>query len=125
MSTQTLYRQGDIMLQRIEPEDAAVDYDLDEGSEIARENGKLVIALGEVTGHSHVVEMPAVKMIAAPNRNDKQKQKELDRFLISEQPFAMTHDEHAAVHVPAGLYRIVRQQEYAPGTIRNSMYVTD
>jgi hypothetical protein len=32
------------------------------------------------------------------------------------------HEEHGAITVPAGLYRVVRQREYVPGDYR---YVAD
>jgi hypothetical protein len=27
----------------------------------------------------------------------------------------LTHEEHAPIRLPAGLYRVVRQREYLPG----------
>ena len=34
----------------------------------------------------------------------------------------VVHEEHGAITVPAGLYRVVRQREYVPGAYR---YVAD
>ena len=38
-----------------------------------------------------------------------------ERFLRIVTEARLTHEEHAAIALPPGLYRVVRQREYAPG----------
>jgi hypothetical protein len=65
-----MFRQGDVLLVPVRPERLPNHF-----RPLPRDaRGRLVLALGEVTGHAH-----------------------------------------AAIPLPAGLYRVVRQREYAPG----------
>jgi hypothetical protein len=40
------------------------------------------------------------------------------RFLLSDVPFEVRHEEHGWVNVPAGKFRVIRQREYTHGTSR-------
>ena len=74
----------------------------------AKVNGRVVLALGEVTGHAHVVE-GAVAEFVGPNN---------ERMLWVEAPTTVTHEEHnfekvtgviGILPVENGLYEIVQQ----------------
>lgn len=98
-----LYRQGDIAILRIDVLPAG------EAKPVKRDARKrIVLALGEVTGHAHVITTPNVKMVEIGE----------DRYLNSDKPFTIQHEEHAVVHVPAGTFRVIRQREYHPTEIR-------
>mgnify|MGYP001580266272 CR=1 FL=1 len=96
------YRQGDVFLEQVEVlPDGAVD--------VAPENGRLVLAHGEATGHAHTLAMSDGAYYA----------KGAERFLriVREEAF-LRHEEHAPIGVPPGLYRVRRQREYTPEEIR-------
>lgn len=95
-----IWRQGDVLLVQVE--------ETVEGKTIPREGGKIVLAHGEVTGHSHAVADRAVKFVQVGT----------DRFLTSDKPFVVKHQEHAPISVPAGTFKVVRQREYSPEFIR-------
>jgi hypothetical protein len=102
-----MYRQGDVLLARIDPADlppGAATGSLDRG-------GRFVLARGEATGHAHVVAGPELRVLADPVDPDR---------LYVEVPThgRLTHEEHGPISLPAGLYRVVRQREYLPGTYR-------
>lgn len=93
------YRQGDILIVPVD--------ELPRGlTEVPRENGKIVLAEGEATGHLHEIEAPEATFLAA----------DLDeiegRFLAIEAEVALDHPEHDAIALPPGNYEVRRQQEY-------------
>ncbi len=91
------YRQGDVLLVR-------VDSIPEQGAQILlRTDGRIVLAYGESTGHSHTITAPKVKWIAVGK----------GRYLDATAPFDVFHQEHAVIRVPAGCYRVIIQREYA------------
>lgn len=100
------YRQGDVLILPVQPQAA-------EGAtkEIPREEGRVVLAHGEVTGHSHA--------ISADNARFVLNELTQKRFLeVSQAPVALRHEEHAEIQLPAGTYEIRIQREYEPGGFR-------
>lgn len=100
MTTRTLYRQGDVLIARID--------EIPDGLHpVPMESGRVVLAHGEVTGHAHAVEGP-VQFLAADVA-------ELERaFLRVEQEAQVVHEEHDTIVLPPGDYEVRRQREYAP-----------
>jgi hypothetical protein len=93
-----LYRQGDVLLRRVEslPADCQV---------VPREAGRIVLAHGELTGHAHAIAAPAAlaTLLQAADRV---------RFLRLVAGVAVTHEEHAPIALPPGLYEVIRQREW-------------
>ena len=106
---QTHYRQGDVLILRVNsvPDGLKVE---------PRDNGRVILAYGEVTGHAHAILEPEtdVRLLAGEDLND--------RFLqvLAEGGVNLVHDEHSTIVLPAGDYRVVRQREYdiASGMVR-------
>jgi len=94
-----LFRHGDVMVMEVEaipPE--------------AKRRNHLVLAHGEVTGHSHrIAERGAAEVYEAGGHT---------YLKVITQPATLIHDEHAAIPLPIGTYRFWRQREYAPEAIR-------
>ena len=97
MSNVFLGRQGDVAIFRVA--------DVEGGDEIPREGGRVVLAHGEVTGHSHAI---AEKHVThrRPSRADR------DRFASDEsavlsllqvvgQDAWLRHEEHGAIQLPS------------------------
>lgn len=101
----TMYRQGDVLLVAIGR--------LPSGLEpITREEGRIVLAHGEATGHAHAIDHEAAEFFTARESGR--------RFLrLPVEGIALLHEEHAPVPLPAGLYEVRRQREYTPERIRN------
>ena len=99
-------RQGDVLL-------IAVD-SIPEGAKAQKRQGKKVIlALGEVTGHHHRFEFVNtdfndVKLYHVGNA----------RYLEVKQPAELLHEEHSTVNVPAGKYLLPTQVEYTPAALQ-------
>lgn len=102
---QGLIRQGDILLTPFKGRisDYRSDYtrfrvkrDKDEG---------VIIAEGEATGHHHRIRTKGVVLY-----RDRS-----NAFLkVPKGGAELTHEEHETLFIPAGLYRVENQREYAP-----------
>lgn len=99
-------RQGDVLLRRIKVLPAGL-------SPAPAENGRLVLAHGEATGHHHSF---ALSERVALFREDGSGG---GLFLtITGAPAALEHQEHTALVLDPGHYQVVRQREYSPEEIR-------
>ncbi|MBI0296439.1 hypothetical protein JBE04_18700 [Streptomyces sp. PRKS01-29] len=104
-----MYRQGDVLIVPVAAE--ALPQGIDALPRQPRDGrGRLVLALGEVTGHAHAVVGPGVLV------------RESGPFGVSYLHLPdggrVVHEEHAAIPLPKGWYRVVRQREYVPGAVR-------
>jgi hypothetical protein len=102
-----MYRQGDVLVVPIGR--AALPPVLVDAPRDARR--RMVLALGEATGHAHVVTGEGVAMRCPPDALDT-------LFLTVERYACLGHEEHGPIPLPAGTYRVVRQREYVPGAVR-------
>ena len=104
-----LYRQGDVLIERV------TNVRLNRRKKIkrvGRDRGRIVLAYGEATGHAHAV----------LDREAELYETDLgERFLwvLAEGGVTVTHEEHAAITLPPGTYRIGIQREYEPRGARN------
>jgi hypothetical protein len=102
MTTKT-YRQGDVLIQQVAriPSAAARQ----------KPKGRIILALGEATGHHHSVDIEAADWWKGDNG---------DQFLeVKSRGASVEHQEHAALELPPGKYLVRRQREYTPEAIRN------
>lgn len=99
------HRQGDVLVQEIK---APKELDF---KRIDPENGRVVLAYGEVTGHSHSLDAARVELFEAPGGR---------RYLRMLAPSALEHQEHGP-HTLRGTtwHEVIRQREYAPEAIHN------
>lgn len=100
------YRQGDVLIERIDSLPA-------KRTKIARENGRVILAHGEVTGHAHAISDEACDLYRSEQEADV-------TFLeVQAAVAALKHDEHSTIPLARGNYRVTRQREYSPEAIRN------
>lgn len=113
-----MIRQGDILLIPVTSIPATYEQ---------RKPATVTIGHGEVTGHHHVLKEAA--WLVAPEttaealfRFGANGQTDAPLFVyIDEGGTVLEHPEHAAIDVPTGTYRVVRQREYTPQAIRSVM----
>jgi hypothetical protein len=93
-------RQGDVLIERRSGKASR------EGlREVPREDGGVVLAHGEVTGHKHQIRNPGVCEL----RNETSG----ERILVVEVAGLLEHEEHVPpIEVGAGEYEVVQQCEY-------------
>ncbi|GAA1008828.1 hypothetical protein Aple_080890 [Acrocarpospora pleiomorpha] len=106
-----MFRQGDILIMPVDGE--SVPEQLQAASRDAR--GRLVLALGEATGHAHAIPGPGTLLLGRDSG--------VPEFLHLPEGGRLVHEEHAAISLPKGWFRVVRQWEYVPGSYRR--YVAD
>ena len=104
------FRQGDIMLKDVPPEEAKSSTDewgrYHPADVVLRKRGEgIIVAQGEASGHHHRAREPRARLIA--------KGKKL--FIRAPKGgIVLTHEEHDALEIPEGTFEIVRQREYQP-----------
>lgn len=96
-------RQGDVFVEAIESVPKKV-------SPVPKEDGRVVLAHGEATGHAHAFSRSA-KVTMVRDETDR-------RFMRMGGVSALGHEEHGAIELPAGRYEVIRQVEYSPEAIR-------
>jgi hypothetical protein len=96
-------RQGDVLFTRVKK--------IPKGARQYRE--KKILAYGEVTGHSHAV------ATADSGFAEVMDIEGYGTVLVSDRGISIVHEEHGAVEIPAGIYRVDIQREYTPEAIRN------
>ncbi|MEU3777714.1 hypothetical protein AB0F11_31860 [Streptomyces sp. NPDC032472] len=104
-----MYRQGDVLIVPI-AESAVPPHAADAPEEPRDGRGRMVLARGEVTGHAHAV--------LGPGRLVREAGSFGPQLLHLPDGGRVVHEEHAAIPLPKGWYRVVRQREYVPGAVR-------
>lgn len=95
----TLYRHGDVIISQI-----------DELPENVKKRGNVILAYGEITGHTHRIADPITAETFELNGQI---------YLKVIAPKAqLIHEEHATIELPQGIYRTWQQREYTPTAIR-------
>ncbi|MFC6884009.1 MULTISPECIES: hypothetical protein [Actinomadura] len=104
-----MYRQGDILILPVSEE--SVPEAVRSAPPSPRDGrGRMVLALGEVTGHAHALTAPG-SLLRAPDPLTPD-------HLHLPSGGRLVHEEHAAITLPKGWYRVIRQREYVPGAVR-------
>lgn len=98
-----IYRQGDVMLDGLAklPPGATVQ-------PITPIDGRLILALGEETGHAHAVSAADAELLDVATAD------RIDRYLRVRSRTRLVHEEHAPIELEPGLYRIQLQRSYVP-----------
>jgi len=100
----TTFRQGDVLLVKEELPKSWLPVRM---SRIPRDQGRLVLAYGEVTGHAHVIDAPPTEATLLSGTDN-------ERFLELVADAPLVHEEHSTINIPAGTYRVVQQEQFAP-----------
>lgn len=112
-------RQGDVLVIRV----ASLPKNL---SAKPRDNGRVVLAYGEVTGHAHAITEKAVVHYEAKDATDAARQllasvglrmeigdENAPTFLDVPADAVLAHEEHGAVALEPGQYVVLRQREWS------------
>ena len=112
-----MIRQGDVFLV---PFDEKVEWlvpvskKINKDKPIPADNGRVVLAYGEVTGHAHALHSNMIR-----HYRDTEGSGLTVTQLVVDKPTMLRHEEHPALPVNKGKYHVVRQREYSPEAIRN------
>jgi hypothetical protein len=94
-----LYRHGDVLIEEVESL-----------PEVREKLSHTILAHGEVTGHCHRVK--------EPDAADLYSTSEGFYLHVCGDSATVTHEEHTAITLTSGYYRVWRQREYSPEEIR-------
>jgi hypothetical protein len=98
--TGSLYRHGDVLISRISV--------LPNGAHLVslKQGDGATLAYGEVTGHSHRIQQSNAAQLWAQGN---------EMFLeVTASSATLIHEEHQAIELPKGVYRVWKQREYRP-----------
>ena len=98
-----LFRQGDVLLERIES--------LPKTAEHVRTDGDIVLALGEATGHHHSIRKGNATLYRDPKT-------QASYVEIAESLALLEHQEHAPIALDPGIYSVFLQREYHPQEVK-------
>lgn len=97
-------RQGDVLLIRKDkPQGAGL---------LPRENGSVVLAHGEVTGHMHQLRGPQVTHYMDSGH---------EYLTVKDRPELLVHEEHSAIPVSNGDFELAQQVRYTPEELVREM----
>lgn len=105
--TKSHYRHGDVSFHMISAEEAKKLMKEKDVKEVAKAAKSFVVALGEVTGHKHVMtlEEPKLNIWGLP----------MDEKLFQlKAPGTMTHEEHHAIVMKPGFYVQKIERDFDP-----------
>jgi hypothetical protein len=97
-----LYRQGDVLIRRIDS--------LPKKKAVKRATGHILE--GEATGHIHRLEDLAAAEVFEVGQDGLY-------LRVGPEGVRIIHEEHDPITLPPGNFEIVRQREYSPEAIRN------
>lgn len=72
---------------------------------IVKHTGSVVLALGEHTGHKHVITIPKIDDMEARKLPDG------GWILTLKSEATVTHNQHGAIKIPKGIYRVGQERE--------------
>jgi hypothetical protein len=101
-----MMRQGDVLIIPVNTIPKAVE-------PVERENGRVILAHGEATGHAHAIKDREAALFRDP------KLAAIFMHVSGDGPVMLEHDEHDTIPIPPGNYQVIRQREYHPEAIRN------
>lgn len=97
-------RQGDVFLESIEKVPAGC-------AEVKPDNGRIILAYGEATGHAHALPAGVGKLYRPRGAS-------FVSYLRLTKASKLSHDEHGPIPLAKGIYAVTRQREYSPEEIR-------
>jgi hypothetical protein len=101
------YAQGDVLITKVAS--------LPTGCKpIDRDNGRVILAYGEVTGHAHALSGAGTTLLM-PETRSKEDERLNVRFLqiMDKVGDAVSHEEHATIKLDPGVYEVRQQQEFS------------
>lgn len=90
------YRHGDVIVKQVESIPAEA---------VEQKSKKLVLAEGEVTGHSHQISAGVAQLFRYEDKV---------YLRVTSEIAALTHEEHHKIELPTGDYEVEIQQDYEP-----------
>lgn len=110
-----MYRQGDVLV--FKPDVIGETIDQESIALAERDAGRIVLAYGEATGHAHAIHSKEARSYKKKETPSNVWSRE-DIYLVVDNTSTLSHEEHSAIPIPVGDYKVHRQIEYTPKAIR-------
>ena len=93
-----IFRQGDVLVREIDRLPSGLHT-------VPRDEGRIILAYGETTGHAHAISAPDAEatLLTADEQH---------RFLRIVASVSLDHEEHGTIAIPPGAYEVIRQREW-------------
>ena|SRR5215470_1831547 len=104
------YRQGDVLVREV----STKEFSRRSGAELTAENGRIILARGEATGHNHSIDARVGRLFEDSRPGIC--------YLLLDESGLLEHQEHSPISLAKGAYEVIRQREYEP---RWHRYVVD
>lgn len=85
-------------------------------AEVPREQGRIVLAHGEVTGHAHAIVSKHATLYETTD--DAEAARLGTRILATTATTRLAHEEHDPIEIPKGEWGVRIQRQYDAGTAR-------
>lgn len=116
-----MHRQGDVGIIKVSEIPNVFS------KEAKRDNGRVILAYGEVTGHAHAIHETKVKSYVTEDGELALTSDFLDdaagfvtmALEVQEDVVDLVHEEHDTLTLTKGKYIIMQQREYSPEALRN------
>lgn len=108
-----MLRQGDVLIVKVDDD----SIDLSDKKTDKRDNNRVVLAYGEVTGHAHAIHEDNAFLFTvkdAPELFNKEVY-----LRVNDRAVNLVHEEHSTLSINPGTYKIIHQKEYTPESIRS------
>jgi len=92
------YRQGDVLLVEIDQPSRT-------GKLVNPEEGRIILARGELSGHAHAIQQCDGKAKFFEGAGDR-------KYLLITEIGRLEHEEHGAIVLEPGWYEVRKQREY-------------
>ena len=124
------YQQGDVVMFQVDEKtyNSNTRNNDNKAMYVGGTKTKAILAFGEVTGHTHRVNMDEMLQGAGITLNmgyNREAGKDVpEGFIVENETVTLKHEEHNPVDIPPGYYlvRIVREMDHITGRAR---YVAD
>jgi hypothetical protein len=100
-----MYAQGDLLIEQVPDFDHSCEVDL---------QSTLLLAEGELTGHRHLVHGAAALFRDDALSRDTPKDLYVGYLVVAKEGARIVHEEHGAIALGQGIYRVRRQREMEP-----------
>lgn len=108
MKLNEMARQGDVLVKKVFAAHKERQNAISRMSRgISAEDGKVILARGEHTGHHHFVPAEHAALFTMPFSEKM--------MLHVEKPTELQHQEHDPIQLSPGYYEVQGQREYVPG----------
>jgi hypothetical protein len=105
-------RQGDVFIEAATSLPAGA-------REVPRDGrGRLILALGERTGHAHAITDRAATLYEVTGQPERWLAVRPSNPSLGTGGVVLGHEEHSRIVLQPGVYRVRQQREYSPSAIR-------